>query len=241
VGENSSQATVTIGDFVDLYQTTKFVPDIVVRAPDIPAIETYPDVVAESIKSSIRKYLFDAFRLLQSKARIDLQIKQDSSHIFASGDYKVGQMILVPFSKNLLVGIPAKVKNLWGAKVAEVKILGPMGVGYVVIVHKQALGIIPRDGTDPLKNSIVVPYWLARAEQDKTIANMKFSSLTCTLLVAAGGEEAPHRVSLPIMTNTKAVKGGDELVVFAEPRLPSSIMPAQKLDQPSKKRKAATM
>ena len=239
VGENTSQATVTMGELVDLYHTKKFQPDIVVRAADIPAIDTYTDVVNESLKSSMRWYLLNAFRLYQSKARIDLQIKQDSSHIFASGDYKVGQMILVPFSKNLLVGIPAKVKNLWGAKAAEVKILGPMGVAYVVILHKQALGIIPRDGTDPLTNSIVVPYWLARAEQDKTIANMKFSSLTCTLSVVAGGEEAPHRVSLPIMTNTKAVKGGDELVVFAEPRT-SSIRPPQKLDQPpSKKKKVA--
>ena len=68
---------------------------------------------------------------------------------------------------------------------------------------------------------------------------MRYSSLTCTLLMVAGGEEAPHRVSLPVMTNTKAVKGGDELVVFAEPRT-SSIRPPQKLDQPpSKKRKVA--
>ena len=111
-----------------------------------------------------------------------------------------------------------------------------MGVAYVVIVHKQALGSIDRDAKKPLGDSIVVPYWLARSVQDKNIANMRYSSLTCTLLMVAGGEEAPHRVSLPIMTNTKAVKGGDELVVFAEPRT-SSIRPPQKLDQPPSKKK----
>ena len=109
----------------------------------------------------------------------------------------------------------------------------------MVVVQKQNIGSIDRNAKKPLGDAIVVPYWLARAEQDKTIANMKYSSFTCTMLMAAGGEEAPHRVSLPIMTNTKAVKGGDELVVFAEPRT-SSIRPPQKLDQPpSKKRKVA--
>ena len=85
---------------MDLYQTTTFVEDIVVRAADIRAIETYADVVADSIKASVKRYLYDAFRLYQSKARIDLKIKgNDTKLIFASGDYKVGQLKLVPFLK----------------------------------------------------------------------------------------------------------------------------------------------
>ena len=114
----------------------------------------------------------------------------------------------------MIVGLPGKVKNHWGPKAAEIKIVGPKGVAYVVVVQKQTIGSIDRDAKKPLGDAIVVPYWLARSVQDKNIANMRYSSLTCTLLMVAGGEEAPHRVSLPIMTNTKAVKGGDELVVF---------------------------
>ena len=114
-------------------------------------------------------------------------------------------------------------------------------MAYVVVVQKQNIGNIDRNAKKPLGDAIVVPYWLARSVQDKNIANLRYSSLTCTLLVVAGGEEAPHRVSLPVMQNIKAVKGGDELAVFDEPCVPSSIMPAQKLDQPSRKRPAAAM
>ena len=61
------------------------------------------------------------------------------------------------------------------------------------------------------------------------------------MTIVAGDEEAPHRVTFPTMQNIKAFKGGDELVVFAEPCVPSSITPAQKLAQPSRKRPAATV
>ena len=76
------------------------------RAVDTPAIETYADVVADAIKASAKSYLHDSFRLHQSKARIDLKIKgNDTKLIFASGDYKVGQLKLVPFSKGVTVAV----------------------------------------------------------------------------------------------------------------------------------------
>ena len=71
------------------------------------------------------------------------------------------------------------------------------------------------------------------------MANMRKSTMTCTMTIVAGDEEASHRVTLPILQNVKALKGGDELVLFAEPSAPSSIMPAQKLEQPVRKRPAA--
>ena len=76
------------------------------------------------------------------------------------------------------------------------------------------IGKIDRINQKPLADAMVAPCWRIGSVQDKNIANMRYSSLTCTLLMVAGAEEAPHRVSLPVMTNTKAVKGGDELVVF---------------------------
>ena len=91
------------------------------RAADIPAIETYADVVAESIKASVKRYLHDAFRLHQSKARINLKIKgNDTKLIFTSGDYKVGQLKLAPFSKAVPVAVEGKTKNPWGAKAVEI-------------------------------------------------------------------------------------------------------------------------
>ena len=120
-------------------------------------------MVAESIKSSIRKYWFDAFRLHQSKARIDLKIKgNDTKLIFASGDYKVGQLKLVPFSKAVTVAVEGKGKNSWGDKAVEMKIVGPKGVTYVAVVQRMEIGKIDRINKKPLADAIVAPHWLVR-------------------------------------------------------------------------------
>ena len=89
-----------------------------------------------------------------------------------------------------------------------------------------------------LGDALVASYWLVRCVQDKNMANMRKTTMTCKMTIEAGDEEALHRVTLPILQNVKALKGGDELVLFAEPLAPSS-MPAQKLEQPLKKRPAA--
>ena len=70
------------------------------------------------------------------------------------------------------------------------------------------------------------------------MANMRKATLTCTMTIGAGDEAVPHRVTFPILQNVKALKGGVELVLLAEPPAPSSIMPAQKLEKPGKKRQA---
>ena len=87
-------------------------------------------------------------------------------------------------------------------------------MAYVAVVQKQDRGKIDRNTKKPLGDAIVVPYWLVRSVQDKNIANLRISTLTCTMLVVAGGEEAPHRVSLPVMQNIKAVKGGRRVGCF---------------------------
>ena len=212
-GENSSHATTTVGELVDLYKTTTFVEDILVRVADIPAIETYADVVADPIKASVTRYLHDAFRMHQSRARIDLKIKgNDTKLIFASGDYKVGQLKLMPLSKTVTVAVEGKGKNHLGATAVEMKFRGPKGVTYVAAVQKMDIVRINRINKQPFGDAMVAPYWLVRSVQDKNMANMRKSTLTCTMTIVAGDEEAPHRVTLPIMQNIKALKGGDELV-----------------------------
>ena len=103
------------------------------------------------------------------------------------------------------------------------------------------IGKINRINTKPLGDAMVAPYWLVRSVQDKNMANMRKTPLTCTMTIVARDEEAPQRVTLLTMQNTKALKGGDELVLFAEPLVPSSIMPVQKLAQPARKRPAASV
>ena len=109
----------------------------------------------------------------------------------------------------------------------------------MAVVNSMGIGNIDRSKEKPLGAQVVAPYWLVRLVLDKNMANMRKSTLQCTLTVEAGDEAAPHRVTLPILQNVKALKKGDELVLFSEPLLPKSIMPAQKLDQPTMKRPAA--
>ena len=78
--------------------------------------------VAESIKSSVRVILYDAFRLHQPKARVDLKIKgNDTKLVFASSDYPIGQLKLVLFSKSITVAVEGKGKC--GPSSVEIKVV----------------------------------------------------------------------------------------------------------------------
>ena len=120
----------------------------------------------------------------------------------------------------------------------EIKVHGPKGVTYVAAVQSVGIGKIDRSNKKPLGDQLVASYCVVRPVQDKSMANMRKSTMTCTMTVEAGDEAAPHRVTLPILQNVKALKKGDELVLFHEP-VPKSITPAQKLEQPTMKRPAA--
>ena len=111
--EDSTHATITVGELVDLYKVITYVEDIVVRAADIPSIEEYPDAVAESIKSGVKAMLYDAFRLNQPKNRVDLKIKGNGAKlVFASHDYPTGHLKVVPYSKSMTVVVEGKAKNI---------------------------------------------------------------------------------------------------------------------------------
>ena len=47
--------------------------------------------------------------------------------------------------------------------------------------------MIDRKKKKPLGDALVVPYWLVRCVRDKNIANMRQSSMACTLAVGAMG------------------------------------------------------
>ena len=116
---------------------------------------------------------------------------------------------------------------------------GPKGVAYVAAVQSMGIGKIDRSNKKPLGDQLIASYWLVRPVQDKSMPNMRKSTMTCTMTVEVGDEAAPHRVTLPILQNVKALKKGDELVIFSEPYVPKSIMPVRKLDQSTMKRPAA--
>ena len=120
----------------------------------------------------------------------------------------------------------------------EIKFAGPHGKTYVVLVNRMDVGKIDRMKKKPLRDSLVVPHWIVRCDRNKNVANMRQSSMSCKVAFGAGDLETEQRVNLPILQNTKALKKGEELVVFMEPQVPPSI-PAQKLEQVTKKRPVA--
>ena len=238
--EDSSVATTTVGELVELYKTVQFVEDIIVRAADISPVEAFAEVVAEFIKSSIRVLLKNAFRLHQPTTKVDLKIKDnDNKTVFASRDYAAGKLKLVPFSKYVSIEKEKKAYSGFPLARVDINVLGPQGVTYVASVQRMDIKEIDRKKKKPLGDALAVPYWLVRCVRDKNIANMRQSSMACTLEVGAGGEAADQPVNLPILHNVKALKEGDELVLFTEPVLQPSL-PVQKLEQVAKKRPAAS-
>ena len=142
----------------------------------------------------------------------------------------------MPFSNAVTVAVEGKRQRRDLG--VEIKVHGPKGVTCVGVVNSMGIGKIDRSNKKPFGDQLVASYWLVRPVQDKNMPNMRKSTMTCTMTVEVWDEAAPHRVTLPILQNVKALKKGDELVRFHEPA-PKSIMPAQKLEQPTMKRPAA--
>lgn len=123
----------------------------------------------------------------------------------------------------------------------EFKVVGANGSRYVAAVPFLFLGKIDKAANKPAKDTIVAPYWHVRRVLDKSMANMRKTTMLCTMTTVAGGETATQPVTLPILHNIKDLKSGDELLLYVEPVVPDKIMPAQTLEQVTIKRPAAAV
>ena len=73
------------------------------------------------------------------------------------------------------------------------------------------------DTTTAFAKELIVPFWLVRPTGDKDRANMHRSTIVCKMSVAAGKEECTcDPVLVPILTNTKTIQQGDELLIYSE-------------------------
>ena len=139
----------------------------------------------------------------------------------------------MPFSKYVSIAVEGKEKN----NALEVKVPGPHGVTYVAGLQPMStLKVERKSKKKPLGDQTVIAYWIVRRVQDKNMANMRKATMPCTMTIDAGGDAVTHKVSLPILQNTKPLKVGEELLLHEEPQPASAIAPAQTL-QPEKKRK----
>ena len=63
----------------------------------------------------------------------------------------------------------------------------------------------------------VVPYWLVGTTPDTASANLEIGSLTMSIstkLKGASSDSSTTTISIPILTNSKTIHPGTELVVF---------------------------
>ena len=74
---------------------------------------------------------------------------------------------------------------------------------------------------------------------DKSIENMRKATLSCTVTIDAGEEAVTHKVSIPILQNTKPLVAGEELLLHEDPQSATTAAPPQTLP-PAKKRKAGS-
>ena len=107
------------------------------------------------------------------------------------------------------------------------KVPGPHGVTYVAgLQPMSSLKVDRKSKQQPLGDQVVVAYWIVRRVQDKSMANMRKAPMPCTMTTDSGGDAVAHRVSLPILQNTKPLKVGEELLLHEEPQPTSTIAPA---------------
>ena len=104
-----------------------------------------------------------------------------------------------------------------------------------------SIGKIDRSLKKPLGDIIVAPYWLVRRVLDKSLANMQRTTMACQLTTKAGAEQAIQEVNVTVLQNTKALKQGDELLLYVEPTVPTTSRPAETLAHITRKRPAAAV
>jgi len=95
--------------------------------------------------------------------------------------------------------------------------MGLNGTKYIVTIAA-ASAPRPDKSNKPLSKDLIVPYWLVRPTTDKQTANMQIATMKSTVTIAAGDKESPEEaIMIPIMENFKALKAGDELLVYKGP------------------------
>ena len=172
VGADSSTIAVTGGELVDLCKVIKVEPDIVVRSADFLKVENNALARLECISSQSKQLLFEAFRLHQPHACVDMKfVKGKDRHVFAAGKYPTGGLKLVRYSTNLNdVAVEGNAKVPGGAFI-QLKILRKEFGGSAFITTFAAASAF-KINSKPVTKDLPVPFWLVRPTGDEDRANM---------------------------------------------------------------------
>ena len=151
-------------------------------------------------------------------------------HIFAADKYPTGHLKLVPHSQTISIAADGgRAKSQTTARVT---------IGGETFTVALSAGSLPKPSQSgkPFAKAFVVPYWLVRETDDSDRGNMHRSTLKCTMSFTAGKEStAEDAIIIPILQNSRAVKEGEELLVYNGDlvKAPASIEPVERVEEPA--------
>ena len=162
---------------------------------------------------------------------VDFKVTAKGKHVFAAKDYNQGSLKLVPYSQNLI-----------NALKKEKECMGPHLIMKLVrketfrcTFHPAAAPKQDNKSSMPFPGAFIIPYWLVRRTEERKLANMQYTNSEISMTMTANSEDSISKAEIPIWQNNKAIKAGDELLVFEErmqEKRPATLEP---LPQPSTK------
>jgi hypothetical protein len=118
-----------------------------------------------------------------------------SKSVFADDSYTVGKLVLVPETTKVI--FDDRASNAMKGSIAGSAIFQ----------------LLPN-----FSETFAVPAWIVKSTDDPDVANMKIATRKVAVSTAGDAIEVsfPKHVNIPVMTNSKKLKAGDELFVFRE-------------------------
>ena len=206
-----------------------------VRNKDFLKFEHHTASVSQFITSKAKAVLSSAFWLYQPYANVDIKQKAGKHmHDFAAADCAPGTVKLIPYSSSVSHTNREGENNNKYPNGAHVKLTLQMKSGggkYEVVFSAASAPKADKSVAKPFAKELLVPYWMVQSTNNKEAANMQESKLTLHMTLATDNEDEPsidEFVKIPILTNTKPVQVGDELIVYKGPAsvTPQTLPPA---------------
>ena len=118
-----------------------------------------------------------------------------SKSVFADDSYTVGKLVLVPETTKVI--FDDRASNAMKGSIAG----------------SAMFQLLPN-----FSETFAVPAWIVKSTDDPDVANMKIATRKVAVSTAGDAIEVsfPKHVNIPVMTNSKKLKAGDELFVFRE-------------------------
>ena len=177
---------------------------------------TTTDEIAEILCKAQARIVLGAAWEKYMGMQVNVQVSSKEKHVFAAKDFEVGELLLVPMSASLSF-IPEGDKVGNNQVRLELSYKSPAtGKNVFVYVSPKPLEENKKNPDAPYDKTMVVSYWLVGTTDVKAFGNMIRSSVLsgAGTKVDSGKPVWSNGVSIPVLTNDKAVTKGDELLIF---------------------------